>query len=156
MIGERLVGLIVIAVAAGLAAVLIALAALELFVDAFGYTDWTVPRIISDEYMQGVQVYPEHYLLVGAILLIPMGYLFALAVGIARARGWAWILGFVAGGLIAPYGLLALVIPGNAAANADRWHLDGLPPLVIGVFLLWYFNRRAVRRDLGWGDPAIG
>lgn len=153
---DRLVGLVVIAAVAAVTGILIALAALELFADGFGYKDWAMPRIISNAWLQGVQVYPEHYLLVGTILLVPAAYLLALTVGIARARGWAWILAFVAGGLMATYGLLALVIPGDAAANADRWHLSGVPWLVVGVFLLWYFNRRAVRRDLGWGDPALG
>ena len=93
----------------------------------------------------------------GAILLIPTAYLAALAVGIVRARPWAWILGFVAGGLVGLYGVLALVIPGNLAANADRWHLaESVPPIAVGAFTLWYFNRRAVRRDLGLGDPALG
>lgn len=157
VIRDRLVGLIAIATAAALAGVVIALAALELFVDAAGYRDWAIPRVVSNEWLQGVNVYPEHYVFMGVMLLIPAGYLLTLAIGIARARGWAWILGFVAGGLIALYGVLAFVIPGNVDANVDRWHVaDGLPPLVLGGFLLWYFNRRATRRDLGWGDPAIG
>jgi hypothetical protein len=154
---DRPVGLLAIAVGAAVGAILIGLAAVELFVDAFGYTDWAVPRIVSNEFLQGVSIYPEHYLFMGAILLIPTAYLAALAVGIARARWWAWILGFVAGGLVGLYGILALVIPGNAAANSDRWHLgESVPWIVLGAFTLWYFNRRAVRRDLGMGDPALG
>ena len=156
-IRDRPVGLLAIAVAAAIGAVLIGLAAVELFVDAFGYTDWAVPRIVSNEFIQGVSIYPEHYLFMGAILLFPTAYLAALAVGIARARPWAWILGFVAGGLVGLYGILALVIPGNAAANSDRWHLgESVPWIALGVFTLWYFNRRSVRRDLGMGDPALG
>jgi len=154
---DRPVVLLAIAIAAAIAAVLIGLASIELFVDGFGYTDWTVPRIVGNEFIQGVTVYPENYLFMGAILLIPTAYLAALAVGIVRARPWAWILGFVAGGLVGLYGVLALVIPGNLAANADRWHLaESVPPIAVGAFTLWYFNRRAVRRDLGLGDPALG
>lgn len=154
---DRPVGLLAIALGAAVGAILIGLAAVELFVDAFGYTDWAVPRIVSNEFLQGVSIYPEHYLFMGVILLIPTAYLVALAVGIARARPWAWILGFVAGGLVGLYGILALVIPGNAAANSDRWHLgESVPWIALGVFTLWYFNRRAVRRDLGMGDPALG
>ena len=154
---DRPVVLLAIAVAAAIGAVLIGLAAVELFVDGFGYSDWTVPRIVSNEFLQGVSIYPEHYLFMGAVLLIPTAYLAALAVGLARARPWAWILAFVAGGLVGLYGVLALVIPGNLAANADRWHLaESLPWIALGAFTLWYFNRRAVRRDLGMGDPALG
>lgn len=154
---DRPVVLLAIAVAAAIGALLIGLAALELFVDGFGYADWTVPRVVSNEFLQGVSVYPEHYIFMGVVLLIPTAYLAALAVGIARARPWAWILGFVAGGLVGLYGVLALVIPGNLAANADRWHLaESVPWIALGAFTLWYFNRRAVRRDLGLGDPALG
>lgn len=156
-IRDRPVVLLAIAVAAAIAAILIGLAAVELFVDGFGYADWTVPRIVSNEFLQGVSIYPEHYLFMAAILLIPTAYLAALAVGIGRARPWAWILGFVAGGLVGLYGILALVIPGNLAANADRWHLgESVPWIALGALTLWYFNRRAVRRDLGMGDPALG
>lgn len=156
-IGDRPIVLLTVAVGAALGAVLIGLAAVELFVDGFGYSDWTVPRIVSNEFLQGVSIYPEHYLFMGTILLIPTAYLAALAIGIARARPWAWILGFVAGGLVGLYGVLALVIPGNLAANADRWHLaESVPWIALGAFTLWYFNRRAVRRDLGMGDPALG
>jgi hypothetical protein len=156
-IRDRPVVLLAIAVGAAIAAVLIGLAAVELFVDGFGYTDWAVPRIVSNEFLQGVSIYPEHYIFMGAILAIPTAFLAALAIGIARARPWAWILGFIAGGLVGLYGVLALVIPGNAAANADRWHLgESVPWIALGAFTLWYFNRRAVRRDLGMGDPALG
>lgn len=77
--------------------------------------------------------------------------------GIARHRLWAWIMGLVAGGLIALYGMLALVIPADLASGSDRWHLTAsLPWIVLGIGLIWYFDRRPVRYDLGWGDPSIG
>jgi len=154
---DRPIVLLAVAVGAAIGAVLIGLAAVELFVNGFGYRDWTVPRMVSNEFLQGVSIYPEHYLFMGAILLIPTAYLAALAVGLARARPWAWILVFVAGGLVGLYGVLALVIPGNLVANADRWHLaESVPWIALGAFTLWYFNRRAVRHDLGMGDPALG
>ena len=156
-IRDRLVGLVVIAATAGALGIVIALVAAELFAGALGYEDWAIPRLVGNEFLEGVKVYPEHYLLMGVAVLVPALYLLAFAIGIARGRGWAVILGLVAGGLLTMYGILALVIPKDAAANAERWHPgDAAPFLVSGVFLAWYFNRRAVRRDLGWGDPAIG
>src|SRR5256885_13972602 len=88
-IGDRPIVLLTVAVGAALGAVLIGLAAVELCVGGFGYADWTVPRIVSNEFLQGVSIYPEHYLFMGAILLLRTAYLVALAVGVARARPWA-------------------------------------------------------------------
>lgn len=154
---DRPLGLVLVAAASGLAGGATLVAAGELFLGATGYSDWTRPKLVSNESLNRVQVYPEHYLLMGALLLLPAAYLLALGIGIWLRRGWAWILGLIAGGLMACYGLLALVIPGSAQSGSDRWHLaDGLPWMVLGVILLRYFDRRSVRNELGWGDPAIG
>jgi len=152
-IRERPIGLIGIALVALVAGVAILLAAGEMFLGAAGFGDWTKPRIVGNDYVGAVQVYPEHYLLVGALLLIPGLLLIAVPVGILRQRPWAQILGSVLGGLFLGYGILALVIPGGTAALADRWHpAAGLPWVVLGAVLLWYFNRRPIRRHLGMGD----
>jgi hypothetical protein len=157
LVRDRPVGLVVIAVASLVAGVAILLAAGEMFLGVAGYGDWTQPRIVGNDYVGAVQVYPEHYLLIGAILLIPALILLTLPIGLARKRPWAGIIGFVLGGLFASYGILALVIPGDMASNADRWHpAAGLPWLVVGVALLWYFNRRSIKRDLGMGDRTFG
>ena len=150
-------GLIVIAVASAIAGIAVLLAAGELFLGAAGYGDWTHPKLVGNDLVGMVQVYPEHYLLMGAILLVPVLYLVGFAAGIARQRPWAWVMGFATGGLLAVYGLLALVIPADAAANADRWHpAASLPFVVLGVGLLWYFNRRGVKDDLGVADRTFG
>jgi hypothetical protein len=160
LVRERPVGLIVVAVASLLAGLAIALAAGEMFLGAAGYGDWTKPRIVGNDFVGAVQVYPEHYLLIGAIILIPALILLSLPIGIARKRPWAGIIGFVLGGLFALYGVLALVIPGElggTATNAERWHpAASLPWLVLGIVLLWYFNRRSIKRDLGMGDRMFG
>lgn len=157
LIRDRPVGLLGVAIASLLAGVAIVLAAGEMFLGAASYGDWTKPRIVGNDFVGAVQVYPEHYLLVGGILLIPALILLALPVGLARRRPWAGILGFVLGGIFALYGVLALVIPGDAASGAERWHpAAGLPWLVVGIVLLWYFNRRSIKRDLGMGDQTFG
>lgn len=159
-IRDRPIGLIGIALASLLAGLAILLAAGELFLGAAGYGDWTKPRIVGNDYVGAVQVYPEHYLLFGTLVLIPALILLALAIGIARQRWWAGIMGYVIGGIVALYGLLALVIPGQIggeAGTAERWHpAAGLPWLLLGLFLLWYFNRRSIRADLGMGDRTFG
>jgi len=154
---DRPIGLIVIALASAVAGVAIVLAAIELFLGAAKYGDWTKPKLVGNDLVGMVQVYPEHYLLIGSLLLIPALYLVGFAVGIARQRPWAWVMGIASGGLIALYGVLALVIPADAAANQDRWHpAAALPPLVLGVGLLWYFNRRSTKRDLEVADRTFG
>ena len=156
-IRDRPVGVIAVAVASFLVGLSMVLAAGELFLGASKYGDWTKPKIVGNDFVGAVQVYPEHYILVGAILLIPALILLALPIGIARQRPWAGIIGFVLGGLFAMYGVLALVIPGDAAANADRWHVAAsVPWIVLGLALLWYFNRRSIKRDLGMGDRMFG
>ena len=156
-IRERPVGLIVIAALSALGAAWIVASAIELFAGAAAYQDWTVPKLVGNDQVGMVTVYPEHYLVVGAILLVPALYLAGFALAIARSRPIAWVLGIVTGGLVLLYGILALVIPGDAAADADRWHPGAsLPFIAIGALLLWYFQRRSTRYDLGWGDPAIG
>jgi hypothetical protein len=156
-IRERPIGVIVFAVASLVAGSAILVAAGQLLMSAAGYGDWTQPRIVANDYVGAVQVYPEHYLLIGGILLIPALILLALPIGIARQRWWAGIIAFVLGGLLVGYGILALVIPGDAAANDERWHPEaGLPWVVLGGALLWYFNRRSTRRDLGMGDRTFG
>lgn len=160
-IRDRPIGLVVIAVASLLAGLAVLLAAGEMGLGAAGYGEWTRPRIVGNDLVGAVQVYPEHYLLFGLLLLVPALILLALPIGIARQRWWAGIIGFVIGGVLAPYGLLALVIPGEigggGAGDAERWHpAAGLPWLALGVVLLWYFNRRSIRRDLGMGDRTFG
>ena len=156
---DRPVGLIALGVASLLAGVALLAAATELFIGAAQYQDWTEPKLVGNDLVGMVTVYPEHYLLMGGLVLIPTLYLLALPIGIARRRWWAGIMGYVAGGLIALYGLLALVIPGDAAAQAseERWHPgESLPWMALGLVLLWYFNRRSVRADLGMGDRTFG
>ena len=153
---DRPIGLLVIAAASLLVGIAIALAAGELFLGATLYADWTEPKLVGNDLVGMVQVYPEHYLLMGSILLVPALYLLAMAIGIVRGRPWAGIMGFVAGGLMALYGVLALVIPGDASAQ-DRWHLAAaLPWIAVGVLLLWYFNRRSIKVELGMGDSTFG
>ena len=155
-IRDRPVGVIAVAAASFVVGLSILLAAGELILGATLYPDWTRPKYLGNDLVQ-VQVYPEHYILVGAILLIPALVLLALPIGIARQRPWAGIIGFVLGGLFAMYGVLALVIPGDAPANAERWHLAAsVPWIVVGIALLWYFNRRSIKRDLGMGDRMFG
>jgi hypothetical protein len=163
LIRERPVGLVVIGLASLSAGAVIALAAAELFLGAAQFGDWTHPKIVGNDLVGAVQVYPEHYLLIGAILLVPALILLALPAGIARRRWWAGIMGYVIGGVMALYGVLALVIPGDiggggdGAGSAERWHLAaGLPWLVLGLALLWYFNRRSIKADLGMGDRTYG
>jgi hypothetical protein len=154
---DRPVGLILIAGASALAGIAILLAAVELFAGAFAYRDWTEARLVGNDLVGMVQVYPEHYLVVGAILLVPGAYILGFAAGIARQRPWAWVMGIVTGGLFALYGLLALVIPADAAADSERWHpAASLPWLVLGLALLWYFNRRVVKVDLAVADRTFG
>jgi hypothetical protein len=158
-IRERPVGLIVIAVASLAAGLALLAAAGELLLSAFGYADWTRARIAFNDFVGSVQVYPEHYLLIGSIVLIPALILLALPIGIARRRWWAGIIGYVLGALLALYGVLALVIPGDldGAANNERWHpAAGLPWLVIGLALVWYLNRRSIKAELGMGDRTFG
>lgn len=157
---DRPVGLIAVALGSLVAGLAVLAAAAELLLGAFGYADWTKARIAFNDFVGSVQVYPEHYLLIGSIVLIPALILLALPIGIARRRWWAGILGYVLGALLALYGVLALVIPGNldgTAGNDQRWHPEaGLPWLVIGLALLWYFNRRSIKADLGMGDRTFG
>ena len=149
--------MILIAVCSLLAGVAILPAAGELFLGAARFGDWTQPKIVGNDLVGAVQVYPEHYLLIGSIVLVPGLILLALAVGLARQRWWAGILGLVIGALMALYGVLALVIPGDAAGGADRWHpAASLPWLGLGVVMVWYFNRRSIRADLGMGDRTFG
>ena len=159
-IRDRPIGLVVVAVASLLAGLAILLAAGEMGLGAAGFGDWTRPRIVGNEFVGAVQVYPEHYLLFGLLLLMPALILLALPVGIARQRWWAGIMGFVIGGVVALYGVLALVIPGElggGGSGTERWHpAAGLPWLVLGLVLLWYFNRRSIKRDLGMGDRTFG
>lgn len=156
-IRERPVGLILVGVVSLVVGIAIAAAAGELILGATGYGDWTRPRIVGNDFVGAVQVYPEHYLLVGGMLLIPALVLLALPIGIVRQRPWAGVIGFVLGGLFAMYGVLALVIPGDASANSDRWHpAASLPWVVLGLALLWYFNRRSIKADLGMGDRTFG
>ena len=157
LVRDRPIGLLVIAVGSLLAGLAILAAAGELFLGAARFGDWTQPKIVGNDYVGAVQVYPEHYLLVGAILLIPALVLVAVAAGIARQRWWAGIVGFVVGAVMALYGLLALVIPSDAASASDRWHsAAALPWLILGVAIAWYFNRRSIRADLGMGDRTFG
>ena len=154
---ERPIGVLLIAGASALAGVAILVAAVELFAGIAGYQDWTQPKLVGNDFVGMVKVYPEHYILMSVILLIPALYMIALAVGIARQRWWAGIMGFVAGGLFALYGVLALVIPGDMAAGAERWHLAAsLPWILVGAVLLWYFDRRVIKADLGMGDRTFG
>lgn len=157
---DRPVGLIGIALASLLAGLAILLATGELVLGAAGYGDWTRPRIVGNDFVGAVQVYPEHYVLFAGMLLVPALILLALPIGIARQRWWAGIIGYVIGGVVALYGLLALVIPSELAgrsSNAERWHpAAGLPWLLLGLVLLWYFNRRSIRADLGMGDRTFG
>ena len=157
---DRPIGLIGIAVASLLAGLAILLATGELVLGAAGYGDWTRPRIVGNDFVGAVQVYPEHYLLFAGMLLMPALILLALPIGIARQRWWAGIIGYVIGGVVALYGLLALVIPGelgDGAGSAERWHpAASLPWLALGLFLLWYFNRRSIRANLGMGDRTFG
>jgi len=159
-IRDRPMGLLGIALASFVAGSAVLMAAIELGLGAAGYGDWTKPRIVGNDFVGAVQVYPEHYLLFGGLVLIPALILLALPVGIALQRWWAGILGFVIGGILALYGVLALVIPGElggGARDAERWHpAAGLPWLALGVFLLWYFNRRSIKVDLGMGDRTFG
>jgi hypothetical protein len=161
-IRDRPVGVLLVATASAIAGSAVVLAAIEVLAGAAKYGDWAKPKLVGNDFVGQVQVYPEHYLLMGALLVLPASFLVAFAIGLFRARGWAWILGLVAGGLLTAYGILALVIPAEASHDeskvvADRWYAAaGLPWLLIGVALLWYFNRRVVMRDLGLGDPAIG
>ncbi len=159
-IRDRPIGLLAVGLASLVAGLAVLLAAVQLLLSAAGYADWTVPRIVANDFVGAVQVYPEHYLLMGGILLVPALVLLAVPIGIARRRWWAGILGSVIGGLLALYGLLALVIPGNLdgmAGNDERWHVGaGLPWLLVGVALLWYCNRRSIRAELGMGDRTFG
>jgi hypothetical protein len=157
LVRDRPVGVFVIALGSLAAGLALLLAAGELFLGAFRFGDWTTPKIVGNDYVGAVQVYPEHYLLIGVMVLIPALFLLALPLGIARQRWWAGILGLVIGALMAMYGILALVIPGDAASARDRWHPEaGGPWLVLGAVLAWYFNRRSIRADLGMGDRTFG
>jgi len=157
LVRDRPIGVIAIAVGSLVAALAILLAAAELLLGAARFGDWTQPKIVGNDLVGAVQVYPEHYLLVGSIVLIPGLILLALAIGLVRQRWWAGILGLVIGVLMALYGVLALVIPGDTASGADRWHPSaGLPWLVLGAVMGWYFNRRTIRADLGMGDRTFG
>lgn len=159
LVRERPLGLLIIAAASLVAGLAILLAAVQLFLGAAQFGDWTQPRIVGNDFVGAVQVYPEHYLLIGVILLIPALVLLAVPIGIARRRWWAGIIGYVIGGLLAMYGVLALVIPGDigGSGDADRWHpAAGLPWLVLGAVLLWYFNRRSIKAELGMGDRTYG
>jgi len=157
---ERPVGLIAIAVGSLVAGLAVLAAAAELLLSALGYADWTKARIAFNDFVGSVQVYPEHYLLIGSIVLVPALILLALPIGIARQKWWAGIIGYVMGALLALYGVLALVIPGDldgTARDNERWHPGaGLPWLAIGLVLLWYFNRRSIKADLGMGDRTFG
>ena len=157
LVRDRPIGVIVIAVGSLLAGLALLFAAGELFIGATRFADWTQPKIVGNDYVGAVQVYPEHYLLVGGILLVPAVVLLALPIGLARQRWWAGILGLVIGAMLALYGLLALVVPGDAAAGGERWHpAASLPWLILGLALAWYFNRRSIRADLGMGDRTFG
>jgi hypothetical protein len=157
LVRDRPIGVIVIAIGSLVAGLTMLLAAGELFLGAARFGDWTQPKIVGNDLVGAVQVYPEHYVLIGSILLIPALILLALPVGLARQRWWAGILGLVIGALMALYGVLALVIPGDASSGADRWHpAASLPWLVLGGVLAWYFNRRSIKADLGMGDRTFG
>ena len=157
LVRDRPVGVILIAVGSLLAGLTMLLGSGELFLGAARYGDWTKPKIVGNDFVGAVQVYPEHYLLIGAILLVPALVLLALPLGIARQRWWAGIIGLVMGALMALYGVLALVIPGDASSGTERWHpAASLPWLVLGGVLVWYFNRRSIKADLGMGDRTFG
>jgi hypothetical protein len=164
-IRERPIGVLLIAAASALGGVAVTAAAIELFAGAARYADWAQPKLVGNDLVGMVQVYPEHYLLVGVLLLvIPALYLFGWAIGLVRRRPWARLLGSITGWLFLSYGILALVIPSEIAqsvsanpSQTDRWHLGaGLPWIIIGAVLVWYFGRRVVAYDLGEGDPTIG
>ena len=157
LVRDRPVGVLLIAIGSLVAGLAILPAAAELFLGAARFGDWTQPKIVGNDYVGAVQVYPEHYLLIGGILLIPALLLLAVAVGLIRQRWWAGIIGLMIGALMALYGVLALVIPGDAASGSERWHpAAALPWLVLGGLLAWYFNRRSTRADLGMGDRTFG
>lgn len=156
-IRDRPIGVIVVVVGSLLAGLAVLGAAAELFIGAARYGDWTRPKIVGNDAVGAVQVYPEHYLLVGSILLVPALLLLALPIGLARHRWWSGILAWIIGALLALYGVLALVIPGDATTGAERWHpAASLPWLILGTALLWYFNRRSIKADLGMGDRTFG
>jgi hypothetical protein len=161
-IGGRPIGVFVVAALSALAGTALLVGAVQLFLGATRYADWSKPQLVGNDFVGAVQVYPEHYLLVGAFLLVPAGYLVALAYGIVRGRFWAWVLGVVAGGLLVAYGILALVIPAEGSHDesvivTERWHpAAGLPWIVVGGALIWYLQRRVVKHHLEMGDPAIG
>jgi hypothetical protein len=158
---DRPVGVFIVAALSAVAGIVVLADAAELFAGVAQFGDWAKPKLVGNDYVGMVQVYPEHYLLVGAILLAPAGYLLALAYGLLRARKWAWWLGLVAGGLVFAYGILALVIPAQASFDEsvivqERWYpAAGLPWIIIGGALVWYLRRRVVQYDLGLGDPAF-
>jgi hypothetical protein len=162
MFRDRPVGVLIIAAVSALAGMVVLAGSAELFAGAAAFGDWTKPKLVGNDFVGLVKVYPEHYLLFGAILVAPAGFLLGLAYGLIRARWWAWLLGTVIGVLIATYGILALVIPTEAshdpnAVVSERWYpAAGLPWIVVGGFLIWYLRRRVVRYDLGLGDPSIG
>ena len=157
LVRDRPIGVLLIAIGSLVAGLAILPAVAELFLGAARFGDWTQPRIVGNDYVGAVQVYPEHYLLIGGMLLAPALLLLGLAVGLARQRWWAGILGLMIGALMALYGILALVIPTDAASSAERWHpAAGVPWIVLGGLLAWYFNRRSTRADLGMGDRTFG
>lgn len=157
LVRDRPIGVIIVAIGSLVTGLAMLFAAGELFLGAARFGDWTKPKIVGNDFVGAVQVYPEHYVLIGAMLLVPALVLLAFPVGLARQHWWAGILGLVMGVLLALYGVLALVIPGDASSGSDRWHpAAGLPWLVLGGVLAWYFNRRSIRTDLGMGDRTFG
>src|SRR6185436_19542229 len=95
LVRDRPIGVVLIAIGSLLAGLAILPAVAELFLGAAQFGDWTKPSSVGNDYVGAVQVYPEHYLLVGSILLVPALLLIAVAAGLARQRWWAGIVGLM-------------------------------------------------------------
>ena len=89
-IRERPIGVLVIAVVSLIVGITIALATLELFLGAAQYGEWTKPKLVGNDLVGMVKVYPEHYILMGSMLSIPALYTLALPVGINSPTPVGW------------------------------------------------------------------